>query len=158
MQKAVYRIRFVSGELSGRTFLIPPDGILIGKSRSAAIRPGDEEIGIEHASLRYDEKGALVLEALAEKVAVRGTPLEPKAECRLEPGSDVMLGDRLSFVVEEEDAPAVPPPPPGSTRRTRRPSTTPRIPPAMPAGRRKRRRAAAGRDMLPHWNWTICGR
>ena len=89
MQKAVYRIRFVSGELSGRTFLIPPDGILIGKSRSAAIRPGDEEIGIEHASLRYDEKGALVLEALAEKVAVRGTPLEPKAECRLEPGSDV---------------------------------------------------------------------
>ena len=110
MQKAVYRIRFVSGELSGRTFLIPPDGILIGKSRSAAIRPGDEEIGIEHASLRYDEKGALVLEALAEKVAVRGTPLEPKAECRLEPGSDVMLGDRLSFVVDEDDAPAVPPP------------------------------------------------
>ena len=105
MQKAGYRIRFVGGELFGRTFLIPPDGMLIGKSRSAAIRPGDEEIDIEHAALRCDEQGGLVLESLSEKVWVNGSKLDPGSERVLEMGEDVRLGSKLSFVAEKDDAP-----------------------------------------------------
>ena len=35
-----YRIRFLAGELAGRTFAIQPSGTLIGRERNADIRPG----------------------------------------------------------------------------------------------------------------------
>ncbi|MBR6089196.1 MAG: FHA domain-containing protein, partial [Anaerolineaceae bacterium] len=91
MQKKHFRIHFVSGELSGRSFLIPDEGLLIGKSYSAAIRPGSPDIQIEHARLHFQDD-RLILESLAETVFVREKQLPPGTECTLEPGMDIRLG------------------------------------------------------------------
>ncbi|MBO4630534.1 MAG: FHA domain-containing protein [Lentisphaeria bacterium] len=104
MQKTNYRIDFVSGELAGRSFVLPFEGLLIGKSRSAAIRPGGREIGIEHARLYFQVDGTPVLKSLAETVFVREKQLEPGEECVLEPGIDIRLGNDLSFVVKIDDS------------------------------------------------------
>ena len=102
MQKQGYRIHFVSGELSGRSFVIPPEGLLIGKSRSAAIRPGTSDIKIEHASLcfRGDD---LFLEPRADAVFAGNRRLTPGEPFRLDIGSDVRLGWELSFIVESDE-------------------------------------------------------
>ena len=102
MQKKHYRIHFVSGELSGRSFLIPDEGLLIGKSYSAAIRPGSPDIRIEHARLHFQDD-RLILESLAEEVFVREKQLPPGTECAIEPGMDVRLGKNLSFVLETDE-------------------------------------------------------
>ncbi len=111
--KRGYKISFVSGELAGRSFAIPPEGILIGKSRAAAIRPGGADIKIEHAALHVREPdSALILESFTESVFVDDKQLEPSAETVLTPGSQVRLGKNLIFTVAEDSSP-VPPPPAG---------------------------------------------
>jgi len=102
MQKNHYRIHFISGELNGRSFVIPPDGLLIGKSRAAAIRPGSSEIKVEHAMLQI-RSDLLFLVPKAETVFVGDRQLEPGIEFLLEPGTDVRLGKDLSFLVEKDE-------------------------------------------------------
>ena len=102
MQMKSYRLHFVGGELAGRSFVLPPEGLLIGKSRAAAIRPGAPDIGIEHAALFFmDDK--LLLESRAETVFVNTEPLAPGERRVLEVGGDVRLGADLSFVVEADE-------------------------------------------------------
>lgn len=102
MQNKHYRIHFIRGDLAGRSFVVPPDGLLIGKSRSAAIRPGDREIEAEHALLQIRED-QLILVSRTETVFVREKQLPPDAECILEPGVDVRLGKNLSFILEMDE-------------------------------------------------------
>lgn len=102
MQKKNYRIHFISGELAGRSFVVPPDGLLIGKSRAAAIRPGDGEIGVEHAALRIQDD-RVVLTSMAETVFVREERLAPESECFIEPGTDVRLGKNLTFLLQTDE-------------------------------------------------------
>ena len=102
MQENNYRIHFVCGELNGRSFVIPPDGLLIGKSRSAAIRPGDSEIGVEHAQLQIRDNQAVII-SMAETVFVQEKQLAPGEECIIEPGTDVRLGKNLSFILETDE-------------------------------------------------------
>ena len=97
-----YRLHFVSGELSGRSFVLPPEGLLIGKSRAAAIRPGTSDIRIEHAALSLRDDRVL-LESRAETVFVNTEQLEPGATRAIDIGDDVRLGADLSFVVEADE-------------------------------------------------------
>lgn len=104
MEQKYYRLVFIDGELSGRSFSVPPEGVMIGKSRSAAIRPGGGDIAIEHVSLRIRETDfALVLTAHDDSAVVGETELDPGAETVLEPGIKVRLGKNLVFVAEEDD-------------------------------------------------------
>ena len=102
MQEKSYRLHFVGGELAGRSFVLPPEGLLIGKSRAAAIRPGTPDIRIEHAALSFrDDK--VLLESRAESVFVNAEALAPGEVRVLELGSDVRLGVELSFVLEADE-------------------------------------------------------
>ena len=101
MQKDHYRIHFISGGLTGRSFVIPPEGLLIGKSHSAAIRPGDSEISLEHASLQF-RGDQLMITSMAETVFVGGKQLVPGTDCGIESGTDVRLGKNLVFLVETD--------------------------------------------------------
>ena len=102
MQGSNYRLHFVSGELAGRSFVLPPEGLLIGKSRAAAIRTGTSDIRIEHAALSLRD-GRVLLESRAETVFVNTEPLEPGAIRAVDIGDDVRLGTDLSFVVEADE-------------------------------------------------------
>ncbi|MCI5778556.1 MAG: FHA domain-containing protein [Lentisphaeria bacterium] len=102
MQKNNYKIHFISGGLAGRSFVVPPDGLLIGKSRAAAIRPGDKDIGGEHAALRI-QGDRVILTSMAETVFVREEQLAPGAECSIGPGTDVRLGKNLVFLLQTDE-------------------------------------------------------
>lgn len=109
-KKKFYRINFISGELAGRSFAVPPEGVQIGKSRGAAIRPGGADIEIEHAALYVREAdGALMLTSQAETVFVAEKQLPPGAETVLEPAAEVRLGKNLIFTAEEDTALPAPP-------------------------------------------------
>ena len=102
MQGKSYRLHFVSGELAGRSFVLPPEGLLIGKSRAAAIRPGTPDIEIEHAALSF-RNDKVLLESRAETVFVNAEVLAPGEVRSLELGNDVRLGTGLSFVLEADE-------------------------------------------------------
>ena len=103
MQK-YYKIHFSGGELSGRSFIVPPEGLMIGKSHAAGIRPGGNDIGIKHVSLYVRETdSALILESHSETVFIEDTQLEPGQGTELAPGTNVRLGKNLVFYVEEEE-------------------------------------------------------
>lgn len=102
MQGKSYRLHFVGGDLAGRSFVLQPEGLLIGSSRSAAIRPGSPEIMPEHAMVTV-RNGRAVLEARAETVFAGAEPLAPGATRELTVGDTVRLGGELAFVLEEDD-------------------------------------------------------
>ena len=104
MMQKYYKIHFTGGELSGRSFIVPPEGLMIGKSHAAGIRPGGNDIEIKHASLYVRETdSALILESHAESVFVGDSQLEPDQGTELAPGTDVRLGKNLVFHAEEEE-------------------------------------------------------
>ena len=103
MQK-YYKIQFTGGELSGRSFIVPAEGLMIGKSHAAEIRPGGNDITIKHVSLYVRETdSALILKSHAESVFVEDKQLEPDQEAELAPGTNVRLGKSLVFHAEEEE-------------------------------------------------------
>ena len=104
MKLKYYKIHFTDGELVDRSFIVPSEGIMIGKSHAAGIRPGGDDIEIQHASLYVRETdSALILESLAESVFIGETQLAPGEETELAPGTDVRLGKNLVFHAEEEE-------------------------------------------------------
>ena len=106
MMQKYYKIQFTGGELSGRSFIVPPEGLMIGKSHAAGIRPGGNDIEIKHASLYVRETdSALILESHAESVFVGDSQLEPDQGTELAPGTNVRLGKNLVFHAEEEEGP-----------------------------------------------------
>ena len=103
MESKYYKILFTGGELSGRSFVVPAEGVMIGKSQTAGIRPGGEDIAIQHASLFVRESdSSLILKSHAESVFVDNKQLEPGMETELKPGMAVRLGKQLFFGIEEE--------------------------------------------------------
>ena len=48
-----YKIKFISGELSGRTFAVKNSGILIGRMRDADIRPGGTDIAADFFNFSF---------------------------------------------------------------------------------------------------------
>ena len=93
MMQKYYKIHFTGGELSGRSFIVPPEGLMIGKSHAAGIRPGGNDIEIKHVYLYVRETdSALIMESHSETVFIGDTQLEPGQGTELAPGTDVRLG------------------------------------------------------------------
>src|SRR5574344_973262 len=101
-----YKIRFLSGDLEGRSFAVRNAGTTIGRSRSADIRPGADDIAGEHVSLLPQLGGGVLLHNPGNgPVSVKGAALVAGQEVLLHPGDDVSLGKTLAFLVEEDDSP-----------------------------------------------------
>ena len=100
-----YRIRFISGELSGRVFAVGGAGMKIGRAKTADIRPGGEDIAAEHITLMPQlGSGVLLLVHGIESAWVNGEEISGGQSVMLIPGADVRIGKELSFVLESEEA------------------------------------------------------
>ena len=108
-----YKIKFISGELSGRTFAVKNSGILIGRMRDADIRPGGTDIAAEHISLIPQQDSGVLLHVHGNESAwVNGSEISGGQDFLLVPGADVRIGKELTFLLETdefqlEEAPAV---------------------------------------------------
>ena len=106
---SAYQIKFLSGELAGRTFAIRNSGIVIGRRRDADIRPGGADIAPEHVTLMpQSDSGVLLHVAENASVLVNGEAVPGGQDRRLLPGADVRLGNELTFVLENDDSPLPP--------------------------------------------------
>ena len=99
-----YRIRFISGELSGRVFAVGGAGTKIGRAKTADIRPGGEDIAAEHITLMPQlGSGVLLLVHGTESAWVNGDEeISGGQSVMLAPGTDVRIGNELSFVLEPD--------------------------------------------------------
>lgn len=100
-----YKIRFLSGELAGRTFAVSPTGTSIGRQREADIRPGGADIAAEHISLVPQESGVMLHVHGDESAWVNGEEFTGGQEVQLAPGADVRIGRELTFVLEPDEMP-----------------------------------------------------
>mgnify|MGYP001044270156 CR=1 FL=1 len=108
MEKAPssYKIKFLSGELAGRTFAILNSGTVIGRNRDADIRPGGTDIAPEHVTLMPQSDSGVLLHVFENASAqVNGEEVPGGEDRRLLPGADVRIGRELTFVLEDEDSP-----------------------------------------------------
>ena len=100
-----YRIRFLAGELAGRTFAIQPSGTLIGRERNADIRPGGADIAAEHITLMpQSDSGVLLHVHGSESAWVNGEEISGGGDVLLTPGADVRIGRELTFVLEPDES------------------------------------------------------
>lgn len=100
-----YRIRFISGELSGRVFAVGGAGTKIGRAKTADIRPGGEDIAAEHITLMPQlGSGVLLLVHGTESAWVNGEEISGGQSVMLVPGTDVRIGNELSFVLEPDSS------------------------------------------------------
>lgn len=117
MQQSRYRIRFINGDLKGRSFAVKDSGLVIGSSMDSDIRSSDSGIVAEHATLLPQTGSGILLHNSGDgDVWVRNMALGNGEDKMLEPGDDVRLGKNLSFIVERHyqtppkgDMPNVPP-------------------------------------------------
>ena len=115
MEKAPssYKIKFLSGELAGRTFAILNSGTVIGRRRDADIRPGGTDIATEHVTLMPQSDSGVLLHVFENASAlVNGEEVPGGEDRRLLPGADVRIGKELTFMLEADDSP--PPVPPAA--------------------------------------------
>ncbi len=108
MEKASssYKIKFLSGELAGRTFAILNSGTVIGRSRDADIRPGGTDIAPEHVTLMPQSDTGVLLHVFENASAlVNGEEVPGGEDRRLLPGADVRIGKELTFMLESDDSP-----------------------------------------------------
>ena len=101
-----YRIRFIAGELAGRTFAVRNSGTTIGRRRDADLRPGGSDIGSEHVTLLPQSDIGVLLHVHENEIAwVNGEEVAGGEDRRLLPGADVRIGRELTFVLEADDSP-----------------------------------------------------
>ena len=99
-----YKIKFISGELSGRTFAVKNSGILIGRMRDADIRTGGTDIAAEHISLIPQQDSGVLLHVHGNESAwVNGSEISGGQDFLLVPGADVRIGKELTFLLETDE-------------------------------------------------------
>ena len=103
MQTARYKIRFINGDLEGRSFAVKESGVVIGSSMNADIRSSDAGVAEEHVTLLPQSGGGIVMHCSADAL-VRNGQASAGTDAALRPGDDVKLGKSLAFVVEEYGA------------------------------------------------------
>ncbi|MCQ2380190.1 MAG: hypothetical protein MJ025_04635 [Victivallaceae bacterium] len=110
-QKIHYKIRFVEGELAGRSFALDDAGMRIGKAKDNDIRPGGADILPYHVTLlpQSASGGVLLNFEKNAKISLDGMRLVEDRGFIVLPGMKVTLGSNLTFVIEESaDIPAAP--------------------------------------------------
>lgn len=102
-----YKIKFIAGELAGRTFALLNSGTRIGRMRDAEIRPGGSDIAPEHITLipQQDASGVRLHVHEEASARVNGNDLSGGEDCLLQPEAEVRIGKELTFVLEPDDAP-----------------------------------------------------
>lgn len=109
-----YKLKFIAGELAGREFALD-DFVIIGRARTAHIRPGAEDIAPEHISLAVEQDGSVMMHVFTNALtAVNDFELSGDTDMSLPLLSDVRLGKELTFVLEESPEPFAAQPLPGS--------------------------------------------
>lgn len=103
MQTARYKIRFINGDLEGRSFAVKESGIVIGSSMNADIRSSDAGVAEEHLTLLPQSGGGIAMHC-SDDALVRNEQAAAGTDAALRPGDDVKLGKSLAFVVEEYGA------------------------------------------------------
>ena len=100
MQASRYKIKFISGDLAGRSFALGDSGLVIGSSTNADIRISESGIEDEHITLLPNFDSEVLLRNRASEVFVRGESVPVGADVQLREGDDVRLGKSLAFVLE----------------------------------------------------------
>ena len=109
------KLRILQGRRRGREYSVGKDPVTIGRAPQCdIIIPDDQLVSSEHADVRMDEHGQLVIRDLE---SVNGTEVngESVEESVLKPGDEVAIGSTVFEVIEEADRRAresEPPPPP----------------------------------------------
>ncbi|MFA5190201.1 MAG: FHA domain-containing protein [Verrucomicrobiia bacterium] len=109
------KLRILQGRRRGREYSVGSDPVTIGRAPQCDIViPDDQLVSSEHADVRVDEQGQLVVRDLE---SVNGTEIngEPVEESVLKPGDEIAIGSTIFEVIEEAGRPAreaEPPPPP----------------------------------------------
>lgn len=101
MQQSRYKIKFINGDLEGRSFAVKDSGLVIGSSMNADIRSSEYGVAEEHITLlpQFDA-GILLHNPGNGSVWVRNVPVSEGDDVQINPGDDVRIGKALSFVLE----------------------------------------------------------
>ncbi len=109
------KLRILQGRRRGREYSVGKDPVTIGRAPQCdVIIPDDQLVSSEHADVRMDENGQLVIRDLE---SVNGTEVNGQSidESVLKPGDEIAIGSTIFEVIEEADRRAretEPPPPP----------------------------------------------
>lgn len=102
MSKLTYQIQFLSGECKGEIRALPEGmPVLLGRSRSAALRLTTPDISGKHLELTILPSGEVALKNLsAHRTDVNGHALAEGEAVILAQGDCVAMGDTTTFVLE----------------------------------------------------------
>lgn len=108
MRASRYKIRFIGGDLLGRSFALKDSGLVVGSSADADVRTSDEGVAARHISLMPQSDSGVLLCNSGADLLVKNAPLASGSSALLELGDDVRLGKALAFVLEKyAESPAV---------------------------------------------------
>lgn len=97
------KLRILQGRRRGREYEIGRSPVIIGRAQQCDIViPDDQLVSSEHADVRIDEHGQLVLRDLesVNGTEVNGDPIE---ETVLKPGDEIAIGSTVFEVIEEAE-------------------------------------------------------
>jgi len=97
------KLRILQGRRRGREYEIGRSPVIIGRAQQCDIViPDDQLVSSEHADIRIDEHGQLVLRDLE---SVNGTEVngDPVEETVLKPGDEIAIGSTVFEVIEEAE-------------------------------------------------------
>ena len=100
------KLRILQGRRRGREYTIGASAVTIGRAPQCdIIIPDDQLVSSEHADVRTNEQGQLVLRDLE---SVNGTEVNGESiqESVLKPGDEIAIGNTLFEIIEEADRPA----------------------------------------------------
>jgi pSer/pThr/pTyr-binding forkhead associated (FHA) protein len=95
------KLRILQGRRRGREYSIGRNPVIVGRAQQCDIViPDDQLVSSEHADVRVDEHGQLVLRDLE---SVNGTEVngDPVEETVLKPGDEIAIGSTVFEVIEE---------------------------------------------------------
>ncbi|MFA6562119.1 MAG: FHA domain-containing protein [Verrucomicrobiia bacterium] len=100
------KLRILQGRRRGREYSVGKDPVTIGRAPQCdVIIPDDQLVSSEHADVRMDENGQLVIRDLE---SVNGTEVNGQSieESVLKPGDEIAIGSTIFEVIEEAARPA----------------------------------------------------
>lgn len=102
MQAPRYKIKFINGDLNGRSFAVKDSGLVIGTSMKADIRSSEIGLDDEHITILPQIGAGILLHNMGKGgVWVRNESVPDGGDILINAGDDVRLGKTLAFVVEK---------------------------------------------------------
>jgi hypothetical protein len=111
------KLRILQGRRRGREYSVGKEPMIVGRAPQCDIViPDDQLVSSEHADVRVDERGQMVIRDLE---SVNGTEVNGEAieEGILKPGDEIAIGNTIFEVIEEAARPTREAPPPPAPKR-----------------------------------------